>query len=91
MIQILSFRNDLIDTIKPFLDQLNNNIKKEKYQIKEEKHIPFLQSFSNFQLEALHKYAIIDEKIYSNIVPKQTISSEESNNNEEVMVKEIIE
>ena len=71
LIQILSFRNDLIDTIKPFFSQLNNNNNKEKYNINEEKHIPFLKSFENFQLKLLYKYKIIEEEIYSNIVGKK--------------------
>ena len=33
LIQILSFRKDLIDTIKPFLEQFNNNNKNEKFNI----------------------------------------------------------
>jgi len=97
LIQILSFRNDLIDTVKPFFGQLNNNNNKEKYNINEEKHIPFLKSFSNFQFKLLYEYKIINGEIYSNVVRKQTISSttstrnlSESNNNEE-MIKEIIE
>ena len=67
----------------------------------------FLKSLSMFQLEVLHKYEIIDEEIYSNIIVKQTISlkfisleqmqtvstrkSSESSNNEEKIVKDIIE
>ena len=94
LIQILSFRKDLIDTIKPFLVQLNNNNNREKYNINEEKHIPFLKSFSNFQDKLLYENEIIDEEIYLNIEPKQTISlslfSSESSNDEK-MVKEIIE
>ena len=105
LIQILSFRNDLIDTIKPFFSQLNNSNNKEKYNINEEKHIPFLKSFSNFELAVLHKYKIINEKIYLNSVQKQRTSttnsytvsflksskeSSETSNKEEKMVKEII-
>ena len=73
-----AFRNDLIDTIKPFFSQLNNN-NKEQYNINEEKRIPFLKSFSNFELEVLHKYKIINEEIYSNIAPfLSTISTTNS-------------
>ena len=90
LIQILSFRKDIINSIKPFIRQLNNHINNEKYNINEEKHIPFLKSFSNFQLKLLYEYEIIDEEIHSNIVPKQT-NSLESSNNEEKMLKEIIE
>ena len=98
-IQILSFRNDLIDTIKRFFIELNNNNNnnKEKYNINEQIHIPFLKSLSSFQLKILYKYKIIDEEIYS-IVGKQRISTtnssndiSETSNKEEKMVKEIIE
>ena len=45
LIQMLSYRNDLFDIIKPFFEQLNNNNNKnsEKFNINEEKHIPFLK------------------------------------------------
>ena len=50
LIQILSYRNDLVDTIKPFFEELNNKNNNEKYNIHQEKHIQFLKLFSNFQL-----------------------------------------
>ena len=93
VVQILSYRNDLIDTIKPFIEQLNNN--DEKFNINEEKHIPFLKSFSNFQNEVLHKYEIIDEKIYKAIIPKKDFSpkkfSFESLQSDKTIIREIIQ
>ena len=84
LIQILSFRKDLIDTIKPFFWQLNNNNNHEKYNIQEEKHIPFLKLLSKFQLEVLHEYDIINEEIYITIIPKkQSLSTESSNSEDE--------
>ena len=53
LLQILSNRNDLIDTIKPFMENLNNN------NINDEKFLPFLQSISKTQLEVLANNQII--------------------------------
>ena len=80
LIQMMSFRNDLIDTIKPFFEQLNNSNKNEKYSINEEKHIPFLKSLSKFQIELLHKYEIIDEAKYTILVFKKEIPSKNISN-----------
>ena len=91
---MLSFRNDLIDTIKPFFGQLANNNNNEKYNINEEKYIPFLNSLLNFQLEVLHKYEIIDEEIYAAIEKKQKTSSidySELSINDNKRVQEIIQ
>ena len=74
MIQMLSFRNDLIDTIKPFFEELNNN-NNEKYNINEEKHIPFLKSLSQFQLIILCNYNILDTNIYIAVVMGTLIGS----------------
>ena len=72
LIQILSFRNDLIETIKPFFEQLTNNNNQETFTFnEEEKHTPFLRSLDKFQLKILHEYGIIDGELYGNIVPKQ--------------------
>ena len=93
LIQILTFRNDLIDTIKPFFGQLSYNNNNEKFNINEEKHIPFLKSLLSFQLEVLHKFEIIDEVIYAIIAPKQKISSTfslESINNDKI-IEELIQ
>ena len=73
LIQILSFRNDLITIIKPFFDQLNNNNNNEIFNLNEEKHISFLKSFSNFQLKVLLKYEIINEKIYNATIWKNKV------------------
>ena len=92
LIQILSFRNDLIDTIKPFFVQLNNN-NNGTFNINEDKHILFLKSLGNFQLDVLHKYKIIDEEIYTATTLNDEFfsnNSSESSNNEEEIVKEII-
>ena len=56
LVQILSFRNDLIDIIKPFIENLNTN------NLNDEKYISFLKSFSKYHLEILKKYEIIKEE-----------------------------
>ena len=84
MIQILSFRNDLINTIKPFFEQLTNNNNNEKYHLNEVKHIPFLKSFEKFQLDTLFQYQIINKEKYDNVVPKHKSS------NQSEIIQEII-
>ena len=61
---MLSYRNDLIDKIKPFFEKLHNNNKNEQYNINQEKHIPFLKSLAKFQIKLLKEYEIIDDWIY---------------------------
>ena len=51
--QILFYRNDLIEAIKPFLENLKNE------NINDEKYIPLLKTFSKNQLEALYQNEII--------------------------------
>ena len=61
--QILFDREDLIETIKPFFD----NLKKEN--INDEKYIPFLKTFSKYQLEILYQNEIITkERLNSTIL-----------------------
>ena len=51
--QILYYRNDSIEVIKPFFENLKNQ------NINDEKFIPFLKTFSNNQLKALYENGII--------------------------------
>ena len=67
---MFTYRNDLINTIQSFFVQLNTENNNEKYNINEEKHIPFLKSLSTFQKKLLRKYNIIDEEIYIALVSK---------------------
>ena len=55
LIQILYYRNDLADIMRPFFENLKNE------NIKETKYIPFLRTFSINQLEVLYKKKIIGE------------------------------
>ena len=54
--QILFYRNDLIETIRPFLEHLNNE------SINNEKYIPLLKTFSKDRLKALYQNGIITEE-----------------------------
>ena len=54
--QILFYRNDLIETIKPFFENLKNE------NIHDEKYIPLLKTFSKYHLEVLYKNGIITKK-----------------------------
>ena len=54
--QILFYRNDLIEIVKPFLENLKNE------NINDEKYIPLLKTFSKNQLEVLYENEIISEK-----------------------------
>ena len=62
--QILCYNNNSIDLIKPFFENLNNeNINNGKY-------IPFLQTFSQYQLEVLLQNKIITNETFNLSKPK---------------------
>ena len=62
--QILYYRNDLIEIIKPFFENLKNE------NINDEKFNPFLKIFSKDQLEVLYQNKIITEEKLNLLVPK---------------------
>ena len=62
--QILFYRNDLIETIKPFFEILKNE------NINDEKFIPSLKTFSKSQLKALYENGIITEEKLNLLIPK---------------------
>ena len=62
--QILYYRNDLIEIIKPFFENLKNE------NINDEKYIPLLKTFSKDQLEVLYQNKIITEEKLNLLVPK---------------------
>ena len=62
--QILFYRNDLIETIKPFFENLKNE------NINDEKYIPLLKTFSKNQLEVLYQNVIITEEKLNLLIPK---------------------
>ena len=49
LVQILFYPKDLIEVIKPFVENLKNE------NINDEKYIPLLKTFSKDQLEALYQ------------------------------------
>ena len=64
LIQILYSNDDLIEIIKPFLE----NMKKES--INDEKYIPFLETFSKSQHEVLYHHRIITKEKLCSVMPK---------------------
>ena len=78
---MLSYRNDLVDTIKPFFQNLNNNNNTNKnnienFNINEEKHMKFLRLLPSSQLELLYKFDIIDEKKYIDLISEKKLSTQ---------------
>ena len=67
--QILFYRNDTIELIKPFF----KNLKKDN--INDEKYIPLLKTFPKDQLEVLYKNEIITEQKLNLLIPKKTNST----------------
>ena len=65
---ILTHRDDLVNIIKPFFQELKNSNNNEKYNLNEKKHIPFLKILPWYQLDVLHDYKIIDENLYLAVV-----------------------
>ena len=65
--QILNDRNDLVNIVKPFFENLNNkNMNNEN--INDQKYIPFLKSLFNHQKKVLYKNEVITEEIYHSII-----------------------
>ena len=77
-LEILIFRRDLIDIIKPFLENLKNSQTNEQFSIQDPKFLPYLKSLRAYQLELLHKYDIINYDIYSTLRSKKANSSKSS-------------
>ena len=62
--QILYYRNDLIEKIKPFFKNLKNE------DINDEKYTPLLKTFSKNQLDVLYQNKIITEEKFNLLVSK---------------------
>ena len=62
--QILFYRNDLFEIIKPFFENLKNE------NINDEKYIPLLKTFSKDQLKVLYENGIITEEKFNLLLPK---------------------
>ena len=70
--QILFYRNDLIETIKPFFEHLKNE------NICDEKYISLLKTFSKNQLDVLYQNRIISEEKFNLLVPKDQKENQSS-------------
>ena len=62
--QILFYRNDLIETIKPFFENLKDE------NINDKRFIPLLRTFPKDQLEVLYQNGIITEEKLNLLIPK---------------------
>ena len=83
--QILFYRNDLIKTIKPFLENLKNE------NINDEKYIPLLKTFSKDQLKFLYKNGIITVEKLNLFIPKDQWSTKGTNFRiNDIQIEEII-
>ena len=68
--QILFYRNDLIEIIKPFFKNLKNE------NMNDEKYIPFRKTFSKSQLKVLYQNGILKEEEKCNLfIPKNQDST----------------
>ena len=77
--QILSNRNDLIDVIKPFMQNLRND------NINDEKCISLLESFPEDQLECLCKNNIINENKFNFLTSSHFNQNSNKNQIEEII------
>ena len=59
--QIIFYPNDLIETIKPFFENLKNE------NINDQKYIPLLKTFSKDQLKVLYENEIIPKNQKDNV------------------------
>ena len=85
--QILFYRNDLIEIIKPFFENLKNE------NINDKKFIPLLKTFSKDQLEVLYQNRIIMEEKLILPIPKNQSSAKKTNfrvNDINTKIEEII-
>ena len=89
--QILFFRNDLIETIKLFFENLKNET------FNDEKYIPFLKTFPKDHLEVLYQNGIITEEKFNLLITKNqeenkssTIETSLTVNNMKATIEKII-
>jgi len=85
LIQILSFRNDVVSIIKPFFFNLNRNT------ILNQKYDPFLNSLSKYHLELLYNYKILPKDKYAFLIYNNGSIRFSTNTKIEEIIHEIIE
>ena len=86
--QILYYRNDLCEIIKPFFENLHNK------NINDENYIPVLKTFPKDQLEGFYKNGIITKEKFNSLFPKNQslpkVSTIPVNENNNTNIEEII-
>ena len=88
LIQILSYRDDLIEENKPFLERLYNKSNNKTYDLKDDNYISFLQTFPLCSLQVLYHNEIIEEKKYLSLTGYQKKNPEPPNQDQ--TIEEII-
>ena len=73
--QILWDRNELIEKIRPFFEDLSG------YNINDNQYFPILKTFSKYQLSVFYKSGIITEEKFNSLIPQNTISNRVQNPN----------
>ena len=81
--QILFYRNDLIEVIKPFFQNLKNE------NLNDEKYIPLLKTFSKVQLEVLYQNGIITEEKFNLFLQKNQKENQSSTKEANIRVNDI--
>ena len=81
--QILFYRNDLIEIMKPFFENLKNE------NINDEKYLPLLKTFSEDQLEMLYENEIIREEKFNLLIPKNQKDNQSSTKGTNFTVNDI--
>jgi len=64
LIQILSYRNDLIEKNKLLIRELYNKSNNQIYDLNDEKYVSFLKTLPKYYLEVLHNNGIIEDQKY---------------------------
>ena len=85
-IQILTYRRDLINIIKPFMERLTNSKMNKHFRIQDEEYFPFLK-LDNYQLQLLKKYEIITDELCTTLGFKEANKSLTTDNQ---LIMEII-
>ena len=87
-IEILTYRNNLTDTIKPFMQNLKTG--NEIYNISDKKYFSFIKNLSSYQIELLLKSKIINEDYKSLLAKTDKVQTIKRGRSSEAKVKEII-
>ena len=72
------------------MKNLKNSKTNEQFSIQNQKYLPFLKDYNDYQLKLLLKYEIINDEIYATLVPYQKEDSLNMMTSKEQIVAEII-